>query len=151
MRTNDETMTLPLNVDEAALEKIAKQLGVKISTSNGIIVIEGDEAEIDEAIRLISELPELPDEDEDYFEDKWVDPYASLEAGQRYSDKDGHLPDEYSVYDLIDFDESKGLWRCKRTTYHFKRWPYDIDYVSTDYGKISPESLIKMKKVSKRK
>ena len=148
MKTNDERLKLPFDVDEDMLHDIASTIGVKIDIMGDVIVIEGDPAEVDEAAAKIAELPKrLPDDDDM----KNVDPYQSQEVGQRYSDKTGHLPDEYSVYDLIAFNEDKGMWQCKKTTYHFTHAPYQHAYTSYDTVFMRPSQLAKMTKVNRRK
>lgn len=148
MKSNDEIKTITAHVKQEDLDAIAKELGVKIRSFNDIIEIEGDEAETDEAIARIMPLHEVEKEEID---ERYVDPYEEFEAGQHREELHDYKPEEYSVYDLMKFNEDNGQWFCKVKTYHFTHHPYRSIGSTVEYEYVKPEILKNTKIISKRK
>ena len=144
----DESQQLPYDVDKAALLDLANGLTASIRIDGDTIIVEGNEADVDEACSQIALLPKRKTGN---YGKKYEDPFADLEEGQRYTDRTEYMPDDYTVYDLISFDEDKGQWLCDVTTYYFRQDPYRFEYAEHATMYVKPDSLLRLRKVKRKR
>lgn len=147
--TKDEQQKLPLDVDASRLDEISRESGAKISVEQGIIIIEGDQADVDEAMRMINALPKIESDEDDYpYQD---DPFEEIDAGQRW--EENHAPyADYSVFDLLKFDEKTGEWITNQIEYHFTHNPFRYkDKTKTYNVRLTPKQILEnMTKLKRR-
>lgn len=116
-------MKIRRNVNSDELQDIAKKVGVNIIQHGDIIEIEGDEAEIDQAIHDIMELSEVEEDIDD----------GLLVPGNVINGDTSKKA--YYKYKLIEYDGFRNRWLCDISEIAFDKVDGIRKYRSRRIGK----------------